>query len=317
MTWTSAKFWIAAVSETGSKHRVDAAPCEDSHFVGRDGDSFVLVACDGAGSRSHAALGSSVVASAVGELLIKNAAAVMCGEVEAKAVLAVAKCSLESLRDLHGGSVDDYATTLVALLVHDGEMITCHLGDGAIYILEREHPRLLSPPQRDGRGTYFVTTDGVRPRMWKRRLEPWVTGFLVTTDGASTLSNPVTGEVSRVVGRVVNQLDLGSEEESHTALRNICQAKLSAATDDDITLVAARRAFVAGRYGCPECFWPRLIIGKARTIGAYYCKCVACGHQVFYMTDPDRIRIQRALHKAESDAHKSRIARASASGFSR
>ena len=75
----------------------------------------------------------------------------MCGEVEAKAVLAVAKCSLESLCDLHGGSVDDYATTLVALLVHDGEMITCHLGDGAIYILEREHPRLLSPPQRDGR----------------------------------------------------------------------------------------------------------------------------------------------------------------------
>ena len=49
-----------------------------------------------------------------------------------------------------------------------GQVMTCHIGDGTIFILEGEHPRMLSPPEGKGSRTHFVTTKGALPRMWKR-----------------------------------------------------------------------------------------------------------------------------------------------------
>lgn len=280
-------WWLAGVCVQGSGHVKGAKACEDAHFLASsDEGSFVLVACDGAGSKRLSRFGAAAVAPAVGQLLLTHAEQVMSRKLRPEVVVDVALSAIESLRGLHGGEVGDFACTLVAALVHGGHLMTCHVGDGAIFALEGEHPRCISPPDRDpGGGPYttFVTCKTAKPRMWSYPVPDHLTGLLCVTDGAQpALMNTVTGACSGLVARVLNRFDLGdSRFEREALLERVVEVELQPRTEDDITLVGARRAFIAGVYGCPECKRPTVEHRMHRTGKAFFGLCKSCGHQVF------------------------------------
>lgn len=282
------EFWQAGASVQGTSHVLAGKPCEDAHFIAENPDSgsFVLVACDGAGSERFAREGAAAVAPAVGKLMLSNAADVMARKLRPAAIIDVAVSTIERLVDEQGGGavVSDFACTLVALLVHDGQAMTCHVGDGAIFVLEGEHPRCISPPDREpggGSGTRFVTCCGVQPRMWSYKVPHYWTGFLCVTDGAQpALINTVTGACSQLVSRVMNRFDLADTRfERESLLADVVKSELAPRKSlDDITLVGARRAFIAGVYGCPECKRPTVKRLMNRDGTRYFGWCRACAH---------------------------------------
>jgi len=285
------KFWLAGISATGSKHTEAGMPCEDSHYVGRDGESFVLVACDGAGARALSRYGAEAVAQAIGPLLLQNATDIMSRRLGGKAILSVALDAIAGAMGEYGGDIEDYACTLVALLVHEGRCMTCHVGDGAIYVIQGVYPSILSPPQGDGRFTFFVTTDGVRPRMWGRALQPYMTGFLVATDGADALANYKTGETSSLVTKLVTRLALASENKAQHLLAKMCAQELAPYSQDDITILAAKRAFTFGMYGCPECCWPKVRNGQLPNTHHHFGRCPNCGCLAYLITNPEEAKV--------------------------
>lgn len=286
----SSEFLLAGAAVQGTSHLRDGKPCEDAYFIAENPDNgaFVLVACDGAGSERFARQGASAVAPAVGRVMLWNAPDVMNRKLHPKVVIDVARSTIERLVDAQGGGAvaADFACTLVALLVHDGQAMTCHVGDGAIFVLESEHPRCISPPERErggGSGTRFVTCKGVLPRMWNYRVPHYWTGFLCVTDGAQpALINTVTGACSQLVSRVMNRFDLADTRfERESLLADVVKSELAPRSQDDITVIGARRAGVAGIYGCPECHRPTVERWMNRDGTRFFGWCPACKHMAF------------------------------------
>lgn len=295
----SEAFWLAGVSVAGTGHVRDGKGCEDAFFMDRDDEGFVLVACDGAGSRRFARAGAQVVAPAVGRLLLANAPDVMARRLRPDVVVDVAQEAIRNAMASPADALDDYATTLVALLVYGGQAMTCHVGDGAIFCLEGEFPRCISPPERaPGGGPYttFVTSKGVRPRMWLYSVPDYWTGFLCVTDGAEpALFNPVMAASSPLVARLLCQFDLdGCRAKRESALEDTCRRELQPRSEDDITLVGARRVDVGGAWGCPSCHRPldKVRLTPDRTTWFGYCR--MCRQQAFRRQVPGSVVAESA-----------------------
>jgi hypothetical protein len=225
----------------------------------------------------------------MGRFILANAPDVMSRRIRPDVVMDVALSVLNDLVGENGGVLDDYATTLVALLVHGGGAMTCHVGDGAIFCLEGEFPRCISHPERDpGGGPYttFVTSKGARPRMFHYAVPDYWTGFLCITDGAEpALYNSVKRETSGLVTQLVSQFDLDdSRERREHALRAACRDQLQLRSEDDITLVGARRASVAGVWGCPACHRQLTKVKMNASESALFGYCRSCGRTVFHHT---------------------------------
>lgn len=284
------EFWPAAVSVQGSAHARDGKACEDAFFIAADDDgSMAVVVCDGAGSVRFGRQGATAVALAVGRVLLAHAPEVIARRTRPHLVTDVARSIIDGLVDAHGGEAtsSDFACTLVALLVCDGYAMTCHVGDGAIFCLEGEHPRCISPPERDpdgGSGTRFVTSKNPLPRMWSYRVPDYWTGFLCVSDGAEpALFNSVTGACSPLVSRILNRFDLGdTRHERERLLRDVVCSEIQPRSDDDITVAGVRRAYVAGIFGCPECKMPTVERRLKLDESAFFGICRACGHEAFY-----------------------------------
>ena len=285
-----ANFVLAGTSVTGAGHRRDGTPCQDACFYEqRDEGTFALVACDGAGSRSRSAEGAAAVAPTVGRLLLSNAEDVVSRRLRGDAIVDVARSAIEAIV---GSSItpcrpDDFACTMVALLVHGNTAMSCHIGDGAIVCLEAEIARCISPPQRaagGGSGTQFVTSPGALPRMWKYDVPEYLTGFLCCTDGAQPgLLNTVTSACSPLVVDAITRLDFACDNgERLRELDTVIRYDLQSLTEDDITLVVARRANVKARFGCPRCKQHSVVhkISPNRLAECGWCK--RCHQQVYW-----------------------------------
>ena len=285
MTW-----WTSTVSVRGTEHVKYGTPCQDAVCVRRDKHSLVMVVCDGAGSAPDSHYGSRAVAEAVANLLISNAAEFMSGKLTGKSVLAVGLAAIDAVARRRRQPRDHFPCTLVAVVLRDDCVKTCHLGDGAIYMLQAEVPVCISPPLRgnDG-GTYFVTTPGALPRTWHLQLPPNATGLLVTSDGADCLRNEVTGEVSSYITRLVAELDLHGK----CSLRERLLNDIQPTTGDDISLAAARKPYVAGVYGCSRCLAPHgaVALKVNRRGSALIGKCRNCGALVLRYPDIERGRV--------------------------
>lgn len=282
----SEAYCLAGASVTGTSHASKGKPCEDAFYIGRNDEGFALITCDGAGGRENGRIGAQAAAPAVGRVMLANAQDVMMRRLRPDAIIDVAQ---EAIRNAMGGSrdsLDDYATTLVALLVHGNQAMTCHVGDGAIFCLEGEFPRCISPPDRaPGSSTFttFVTSKGVRPRMWLYEVPDYWTGFLCVTDGAEpALYNPVMAACSPLVTRLLCQFDLDvCRSKRESALADTCRRELQPRSEDDITLVGARRADVGGAWGCPLCHRPLSKVQLSQDRSTLFGYCHACGHQAF------------------------------------
>lgn len=289
---------LAGASLTGTEHASKGKPCEDAFFIGRDDEGFILVACDGAGSRPNGRTGAQVVASAVGRVILANAQDVIARRLRPDAIIDVAQEAIRGVMTGPRDALDDYATTLVALLVHGNQAMTCHVGDGAIFCLEGNFPRCISPPDRvPGSSTFttFVTSKGAKPRMWLYEVPDYWTGFLCVTDGAEpALYNQVMNATSPLVTTLVTQFDLDpSRAARQNTLEITCRHLLQPRSEDDITLVGARRLGAGGAWGCPLCHRPLSKVELTRDRSALHGFCRPCCYSAFRQQLPVPVVAER------------------------
>ena len=275
-------WWTKGVSLRGTSHIKKNKPCQDFHCVAQQDGATALVVCDGAGSADLSQHGSELVARKVSHFLVQNAEEVMDRTLGGEVVMDVVLSVLKKAAILWDAPLEELSTTLVALLVHDSRLMTCHIGDGAIYGLFSDVPVCISPPEGDGESrTVFVTTKGVKPRMWSMAAPKNLTGLLLTSDGADRLMNPATGHVSRVVTELTTELD----RMYGTDLETVTELNLRPTSADDITVLAARVPYVAGEFGCHKCSALAVKQKVSASGDAILGKCQACGELVFQYPD--------------------------------
>lgn len=160
-SWT-----VLGGSATGSAHVALGKGCEDAHgwFVGRKGICCLVVA-DGAGSRPRASEGSQAAAAAV----VGLAKQLGQGRASAPDQLAVKDLFVEARRRLDEVAaearvpVDEFATTLAVVLVHDGRVDVGQIGDSIVVLRTGDGELCPATPSERfeyANETVFITSPG-------------------------------------------------------------------------------------------------------------------------------------------------------------
>lgn len=239
-------YWkVAFASASGRLHLTTGVPCQDAAAVARRGSTLAVAVADGAGSATLSHLGAQVVTHAVAAFLCRKAKGVTRGAVGAEAILTCAREAIRIACDQHGGTLQDYACTLLAVVLTDNKGAAIHLGDGVIAVVRRAGAQVLSAPDNGEfvNETVFVTSPSAVQHLRITLFDTTdITGLSLMTDGAqASLYSRHSGEVSPAVEQMVNWLDEGTEEEvSQHLLRNIVKHLLPR-TSDDCTVLIIRR----------------------------------------------------------------------------
>lgn len=248
-------------SAVGTSHLALGQPCQDSHFHLSSRDTkgtpvTILVASDGAGSASEAALGSTLAcrtfARLVADYISAGGLVENIGRDLAARWLAgvVYRLSLKAWDE--GKDVRDYACTLLAVICGERATTFLQIGDGAIvisdgwttawrYIFWPQHGEFVNT-------TNFITSeDALEVMAFQKTTEP-VAELAVFTDG---LENLVLHKADRTVHApffdsmfppIRASRATGEDAELSRALAQyLSTPKVNERTNDDKTLILATR----------------------------------------------------------------------------
>lgn len=275
-TWT-----VAAAAVRGSAHGYEGKPCQDAVAVARNVHGHVCaVVCDGAGSAALSRHGADAVSRHMSSFLLDHASDLLEHRISAKQVIAAARSSVAAQQQAHGGSLGDYACTLVAVLLTDAHVVLVHTGDGLIAHLETSAIGVLSAPENgpSRSHTYFVTSvnAAAHTRVSVLPLDVNTTGFAVLSDGAGdVLYDRRAGSVSPVLEQMASWLGAAPEDEVQKGLQQAIEDHFLSRTHDDCSLILLRRQ-PAEPWECPVCGRIDLLQEPLRN-GRYFLRCPACG----------------------------------------
>jgi hypothetical protein len=256
----SIKFWswIGACS-AGSSHIRAGSSCQDFgaciEVPYSDGTALIAVVSDGAGSAQFSSLGSRAVVRATTRQIatfIRGAtASFIITDEQVREWLDETRDRISAIASTMNAKPRDFAATLVAAVVLPSGMIVCHVGDGACAARRRGQQswEVASwPAHGEYASTTFFVTDDPEPNF---RLTHWDGEFsdlAVFSDGLERLAldfanssasngffNPMSTPLSGLPpgrGRVL----------SHRLKQFLGGSKVSERTDDDKTLIVAKRA---------------------------------------------------------------------------
>ena len=215
------------------------------------GRALVAVACDGAGSATHGGEGASLVArrlSLVAEAHLREHPTLP----EEERV----RVWIDEVRDLIATTAlrrslrpRDFATTLVMVVATPEEVLTVHVGDGAVVgrFRKAEHWDALAWPEHGefASTTYFVTDEAeVRARI--KRYERQLDQVAVLTDGIERLALDLSNKVphapffSGVSAPVQRSEVIGRDGPLSAKLSQyLASDTINERTDDDKTLIVA------------------------------------------------------------------------------
>lgn len=255
MSWRTAEAVVI-----GSDHLRAGMPCQDRgvvRVVAKAATRLVMVACDGAGSASHAEVGATVASEVAADFLSGVAAVTRetdAGEVGAR-LLASVRAAVEARAAEVGVPVKMLATTLLAVVVDDEGALAFQVGDGAIVVTagQEVQPRLVFWPFKGAHAneTWFVTSDDAGARLRAALVEGRVREVAVLTDGLEHLAldfaakAPFPGFFAPFFAAVG---ELAPEDEAgRTALEAelrdfLGSPRVLGETGDDKTLLLASRA---------------------------------------------------------------------------
>ncbi|MBL8787374.1 MAG: protein phosphatase 2C domain-containing protein [Deltaproteobacteria bacterium] len=245
----------------GSDHGRMGLPCQDRAVVRvvelQDAlDRLVMVACDGAGSASHAELGAEVASQAAAAFLAAMApitdttdagaaGASLLGRVRDALTVAAAEA---------GVPFKMLATTLLAVAVDRDHALAFQVGDGAIVLTTEREPRtsLAFWPVKGAHAneTWFATSDNAFAQLQGARIDATALEVAVLTDGLEHLALDFAAKVPHAAffgpffaavgelspGDLAASAALSAELEAFLA-----SPRVLAETGDDKTLLLAVR----------------------------------------------------------------------------
>ena len=112
---------VFGASVRGKSHLDKGVPCQDAHAQAVAGDTLVAIVCDGAGSARHSEQGAQFVATqavlALAERLRMGASLQDLQAGALAATLVQIRAALDELASAAGATLDDYATTVVGVVM--------------------------------------------------------------------------------------------------------------------------------------------------------------------------------------------------------
>lgn len=215
-------------------------------------DALCLIVSDGAGSASHGGQGASLVcrmlSTAVRDWM--RARPGLPSDEEVREWIDAVRDRIALAAEKRGLTKRHFASTLVALIVRDGEMLSLQVGDSALVARKEGSWKALCWPENGefASTTYFLTDDP-EPRLRIVRAADEYEAFAAFSDGIESVAlhhaarepharffdpmiKPVDAAVER--GRLMN---LSSALGRYLDGPAICER-----TDDDKTLVLVSRA---------------------------------------------------------------------------
>jgi hypothetical protein len=255
MTWR-----IAAASAIGTSHQRTDLPCQDSldvQLVGTlDGDVLVCAVADGAGTATHAEIGSEAAVKTVVRLVRESlGSGVSVSSIERKCAtswLFHIQSAIQELAEQAARQSRDYACTLLVAIIAAESAAFFQIGDGAMVIpneADDEWSYIFWPQHGEfANSTNFITSSNAAEVLEFVTINRRIDRFAAFSDG---IENLVLHNETRtthspfftgMVGPVEQTTNIGLDEElSNSLSRYLSSERICDRTDDDKTLVLASR----------------------------------------------------------------------------
>lgn len=242
------KVWkIAEAYVRGSSHERKGTPCQDRTYAVQDRNMVVVALADGAGSCRFSHIGAEIVTKDVCHYLHKNFESLY-REDERFArdqILYYLLSRLDATARRLRITIKDLASTLLFVAVKDSRLISGHIGDGVIGLLQDNEIDILTYPDRGEftNTTYFVTSSNARGhfRILRGPVDG-IQGFILMSDGsADSLYNYQENKFSVASEKMLNWFNDHYPEDVEAALKENLKEILAKKTADDCSICLLRR----------------------------------------------------------------------------
>jgi len=242
---------VFGASVTGKSHLDKGLPCQDAHAQAVVDDILVAIVCDGAGSARHSEQGAQFVATqtvlALAERLRLGASLQDLQAGALTATLVQIRAALDDIASASSANIDDYATTIVGVVMGPDEGFFFHLGDGLGVVQLADGNELISLPANGeyANETYFISGERWREQLRLLPISQSVRGVVLMSDGCmpfamskhnASLYAPFMDAVQGYL-RTVDSVLVGNEALAST----LADPRTHQITGDDKTLLLAMR----------------------------------------------------------------------------
>jgi hypothetical protein len=241
-------------SVEGTSHLQSAGGCQDSALVRlhkSETEEVLILACaDGAGSASHAAVGSKLACETIiQEVAVFFDADGRMDKIDAALIqswLANVHAALQSQAQGLSISIRELASTFLFSVIGPASAAFAQIGDGAIVILEDGHYRPVFWPQNGDypNTTFFITEPEFKDHLQLDFLTRPVDELSMFSDGMQMLALNYNARSAHdpFFVPLFKALRGGNPDDLHSPMREFLNSKpINDRTDDDKTLILATR----------------------------------------------------------------------------
>lgn len=243
---------VVATAVRGTSHVESDIPCQDAFHWNVEGDTFIGVVSDGAGSAAKSDIGAQLVSKSISQHFFttpvnpKYLSSVDSIKSEIKNAIQKARDELQSLDDT---PLKEYYATVVGCVVTPVIGLFFHIGDGlgaAVYNNDWTGCTLSLPENGEfSDQTYFYTENHWKDHLRFTEFDPKVQYIILMSDGAMTFAaaKKLAGLEPKFMVPVSNYLEQNSIEQGVKAIQQTLDSPKSyAITSDDKTLLWAARS---------------------------------------------------------------------------
>lgn len=243
---------VFGASVTGKAHLDKDIACQDAHAHAVVNDVLLAIVCDGAGSARYSEQGAQFVAThtvqALAGRLEQGATVQDLRDGALAAALAQIRVALEDIARAAHATLDDYASTVVGVVMGADNGFFFHLGDGLGVAQLADGGELISLPANGeyANETYFLSGERWREQLRLLAIPQSARGVVLMSDGCmpfamsknnGALYAPFMDAVQGYL-RTVDSIELGNAALAST----LADPRTHQITGDDKTLLLALRA---------------------------------------------------------------------------
>lgn len=242
---------VIAASVAGTKHGRSGIRCQDAHFYIQENNLLVAAVADGAGSASHADVGSSLAAkcsvqTVVDLLFLAPTVSDVIVESILKEALIATRTTLEDEAAKRRLELSDLATTLIIAVASDTFVVAAQVGDGAIVVLSADDEITTVTVPRYGayiNETTFLVSDDWPSATQYATFPKRTRGLAAFSDGLQLLALKLPEAIAcDGFFRPLFTLALESQDNNAAKLQLdefLTSERVNERTDDDKTLLIA------------------------------------------------------------------------------
>ena len=232
----------------GRGHTESGTPCQDRTKFGFMNGAYFIALADGAGSAALSHYGAERVTDTVSRVMtlrFDEFFAETDGERVKSGILNGVTDALKLEAEERGCSLDDLASTMLAVAVKDQRFIIVHVGDGVIGYLDGETLKVASAPSNGEHvnETYFVSSPVALGKMkiFKGNIRD-ICGFVLMSDGTEqSLYDKRNNALSSVITKLLQRNLLIAEPVMKQQLEQTFANVVIQRTRDDCSIALMSR----------------------------------------------------------------------------